>query len=612
MDTHLTEKLARLPRSSGVYLLKAAGGQVLYVGKAKDLKARVANYFRPAGDGRAMVHYLRSRVADLEVVVVGSEKEALILENELIKKHHPRYNVDFRDDKAFVHLRLDLQHQWPRLTVVRRPKRDGAQYFGPYSDVGAARETLRILQRIFPLRSCSDAVLHNRVRPCLYYQIKECVAPCVGYCEPGVYAELARRAADFLRGHTEAVESDLKARMAELARAMRFEEAALVRDRLQAIRHVATRQVVVAKDSVDRDVFELAQEGSRGIVQGLFVREGKLLDSRSFEFEAEAQEHPELLGAFLKQFYAGDRYLPDEILVPCDFEDRAALAAWLTERRGRKLEVAVPRRGERRELLALALKNARAALRQRRDRRRSAAETLENLQRRFGLQRFPATIECYDVSNLQAEHIVASRVRFAGGEPDKSGYRHYRIRTLDQADDFAALHEVLSRRLLRGSKIGQGDLPDLFLIDGGPGQLASVQRALREADVVDRDLLAIAKVRDPQVRTRKARDSERLWSPGARTPVLLTGNDPVLFLLQRIRDEAHRFALAYNRKVRAKAATRSTIGDIPGLGPQRRRALLRQFGSLAALRDAAPEELAAVRGIGTELAQRLHARLRQL
>ncbi|HEX9639103.1 MAG TPA: excinuclease ABC subunit UvrC [Acidobacteriota bacterium] len=606
----LADKLARLPRRIGVYLLKDDRGRILYVGKAKDLKARVSNYFRAAGDGRPMVHYLRSRAADVEVLVVASEKEALILENELIKKHHPRYNVDFRDDKAFVHLRLDPQHQWPRLTVVRRPKRDGAQYFGPYSDVGAARETLRILQRIFPLRSCSDAVLYNRVRPCLYYQIKECVAPCVGYCAPDEYAELARRTADFLRGQTGEVEADLKAKMDALAGAMRFEEAALVRDRLRAIRHVRTRQVVVSEEPIDRDVFALAQEGARGIVQGLFVREGKLLDSRSFEFEAEGQQPAELLEAFLKQFYARDRFLPDQILVPRDFEDRVALSAWLSERRGRRLPITVPRRGAGRQLLALALKNARVALHQRRDRRRLAAEALEQLQRRFELERYPAVIECYDVSNLQSEHIVASRVRFRDGEPDKAGYRHYRIRTLSGADDFAALSEVLTRRLQRAAE--SDDLPDLFLIDGGPGQLGSARRALHEAGVVDRDLLAIAKVRDSHVRTRKARDSERLWRPGAAEPVLLTGNDSVLFLLQRVRDEAHRFALSYNRKVRAKSATRSALSDVAGLGPQRRRALLRQFSSLEALKDAAPDELAAVPGIGPELAQRLHQRLRQL
>jgi excinuclease ABC subunit C len=606
----LRRKLAHLPRKSGVYLLKGGAGEILYVGKAKDLKARVLNYFRDGGDGRPMVTYLRARVADVEVVVVDSENEALILENELIKKHHPRYNVDFRDDKAYVHLRLDQAHEWPRVTVVRRPKRDGAQYFGPFSDVGAARETARLLQRVFPLRACSDAVLYNRVRPCLYYQIHQCVAPCVGYVERDSYHELAAKAAEFLRGRSRQVEDELRARMAALAEQLRFEEAAVVRDRLQAIHHVTTRQVVVAPDQLDRDVFAVVEEGRQGLVQALFVRRGKLLDSRCFEFEAEALEAAEVLSSFLKQFYAADRLLPEEVLVPVEFEDQAALADWLSTRRGRKVVVAVPERGPRRRLVALALKNARAALRQRRDRRRAAAEALADLQRRFGLRRFPTLIECYDVSNLQGRHIVASRVRFRAGEPDKDGYRRYRIRTLERADDCAALHQALARRLRRGQE--EHDLPDLFLVDGGPAQLGSASRALAAHEQADRDLLAIAKVRDPQVRSRKARDAERIWSPGASAPVLLTGNDAVLFLLQRIRDEAHRFALAYNRKARAKEATRSALAAIPGLGPERRRSLLRQFGSLEALQQAAPEELAIVPGIGDRLAQRLHAHLRQL
>jgi len=588
-----------LPTGAGVYLFKDPGGEVLYVGKAINLRARVRQYLS-GHDERAMVRFLVAQAAQVQAVPVANEKEALILENSLIKQHQPRYNVKLRDDKNFLHLRVDPKGHWPRFTLVRRPRDDGARYFGPYHSATHARRTLAFLQRSFPLRTCTDAVLRARRRPCLLYQMHRCVGPCVALCTPGEYAEVLDDALLFLGGRNRELVRRLAARMGELAAAERFEEAARVRDVVRSVEAALETQAVADVKLGDRDAWGLFREGDRGAVAVLPVRGGLAREPQVFAFDAEVGEDAGILASVLLRWYEQD--VPAEVLVPVDPGE--AVADLLSERRGTRVELSVPRRGDKVRLTAIA----RAAAETRfhttwtqEERRQRALETIAEV---VGMDALPYRMECFDNSNLLGEDAVASQVVFVDGEPARSEYRRYKVKTVVGADDYATMREILGRRLRRAAE--EGTFPDLLVVDGGRGQLSAAEDVLEELGLQDLAVIGLAKPRTE--RRRGDVDAvDKIILRGNPEPVLLREDDPALKLLQYIRDEAHRTAIGFHRKTRSRSALQSELDALPGIGAIRRKALLRHFGSVRALKAASEAEIAAVPGFGPGLARRLRA-----
>jgi excinuclease ABC subunit C len=606
----LAERIESLPAGPGVYLFKSARGRILYVGKAQNLRSRVRSYFRTGGDGRVQVPHLVERTADVDVVVTPGVKDALLLENELIKRHRPPFNVRLRDDKQYLGLRLDPRERWPRLVPVRRFRDDGALHFGPYTSSQSMRDAVSNLRRIFPLRSCSDSVFRDyarRGRPCIEFEMQRCLGPCCGLVGETAYRELVEGTVLFLRGRSDELRQEIEGRMQRAAEDERFEEAARLRDRLVAVERTVARQQIVSERAVDRDVFGLAREGGEMEVHVLHVRAGRVVDSAAYGFSDVQLPDAEALGSFLGQFYGPpDRTPAPEIGVPLEPADRALLAEWLGERAGRRVEIRTPQRGSLRELVGMAAANAQLRLAQRLEARESVETALRELRERLGLQRLPRRIECYDVSTLHGTLAVGSRVAFQDGRPDKAGYRRYRIREAAAGDDFACLREMLGRRLAR---CDSDPLPDLLVVDGGKGQLGVALALLRDADLAQ-DAIGLAKERDesgsaPRVRRGGGLKAERLFVPGRKDAVLLPPSSPALLLLQRVRDEAHRFAIDFQRSLRRRANLTSILEEIPGIGPGKRRALLRQLGSLRAVREASALELARVPGISERDARTL-------
>jgi excinuclease ABC subunit C len=607
----LEEKLEALPAGPGVYLMKDRRGEIIYVGKALNLRARVRSYFGRSSDTRAFVPILEGLLGDVETVIVSNEKEALLLENELIKRHQPRFNVLLKDDKNYICLRLDHSQAYPRLEVVRRFEADGAQYFGPYASASSIRETLRIVNRYFQLRTCSDHVLANRRRPCLLYQIGRCPAPCVHPVDREEYHRNAAEVALFLEGKASELTTSLKQRMKASAKELHFEEAAHVRDQLFAIERSLERQTAVSNEPVDQDVFAYHREADRFLVYVLYVRQGRLNGGQAFPFRGQEFPDTELLLSFVNLYYGQGNLVPDEVLLPSVPEGEVeALAELLGDRRGRKVRVLVPRRGERARLLDMARANAAQAFQEQRRSQKETEGVLERLTDVLGLHRLPRRIECFDISHFQGAAVVGSAVAMLDGELDKSRYRRFRVKLTRGQDDFASIHEVVSRRLRRG--LADSDLPDLLVIDGGKGQLAAAHAAMRDTGVTTLDVVGLAKARELEVADREApvvRSPERVFVLGRRDPVVLRQNAPELFLLTRLRDEAHRFAIGYQQKLMRRRNFQSVLEDIPGVGAGRRRALLRHFGSLKRVRAATLEELAQVEGVSIGLAARIHAGL---
>lgn len=601
MEAHLREKLDSLPSAPGVYLMKDREGTVVYVGKAVNLRSRVRSYFQPGtSDTRSFVATLDRVLGDIEVILVGSEKEALLLENTLIKRHKPRFNVRLRDDKSYICLRLDERHPYPRLEVVRRIQQDGARYFGPYSSATAIRETLRIVNRFFQLRTCTDKVLERRTRPCLLYQIKRCPAPCVYEVPQEEYRRSVREVILFLEGKEPELVEGLRARMRQAASELRFEDAATLRDQIQAIERSLERQRMVFSDLVDQDVFGYHREGPHLTFEILYVRGGRLVSARSFSFSGQEFPTKELLSSFVDQYYEQGAAIPDEILLPLDTEDGKIREAHLSELRGRKVRVLVPMRGEKRRLVEMANRNAEQALAEAKKKDKSNFELLERLQRKLGLGRLPRRIECFDVSHFQGALVVASQVAAQDGEADRSGYRHYKIKSFRGQDDFAAIHEVISRRLERG------DLPDLILVDGGKGQLHAARAALKDAGLLGEvDLASIAESRTLAGQEAGERIPDRVFVPGRKDPIFFPPNSAEFYILQRLRDEAHRFAITFHQKLRRAMNFRSVLEQIPGVGEKRRKALLRHFGSLRRVRAASVEEICEVEGFSRAMAERV-------
>ncbi|WP_309894960.1 excinuclease ABC subunit UvrC [Archangium sp.] len=608
MDAKLEAKLDSLPTEPGVYLMKDRRGEIIYVGKAVNLRNRVRSYFTRTGDTRAFVALLDQFLGDIETVLVHNEKEALLLENELIKKHKPRFNVLLKDDKQYISLRLDRTQTYPRLEVVRRYQKDGARYFGPYSSASAIRETLRIINRFFHLRTCTDHVLANRKRPCLLHQIGRCPAPCVYPVPEHEYRKSVDEVILFLEGKAGELVDGLRSRMKQASGELKFEEAARIRDQLLAIERSLERQKVATTDFKDQDVFASHREGDRLLVYVLYVRQGRLNGGMAFPLGSQEFPDEELLPSFVNLYYDQGNFVPEEVLLPLDIEEREGLEALLTERKGDKVRVMVPKRGEKRDLVEMAQKNAEQAVLERRRTKDETEVVLRRLQERLHLRNLPRRIECFDISHFQGASIVASQVAATDGEIDKSRYRRYRIKTLEKQDDFASMHEVITRRLKRGQE--EGDLPDLLVIDGGKGQLASALAAAKDLGVEGVDIISLAKSRDLEVHDRdeeSARSPERVFIPHRKDPIVLRQNSAELYLLARLRDEAHRFAITFQQKSMRKGNFHSVLEEIPGVGDARKKMLLRHFGSLKRVREAGIEELAEV--LGPTVAERVHSAL---
>ena len=605
----LEERLAAVPPRPGVYLLKDKQGKVIYVGKAANLRGRVRSYLR-GGDDRSQVRFLVERLADFETLVTANDKEALILENNLIKQYRPRYNIRLKDDKSYVSVKVTVGDAWPRVLVTRKIVKDGSRYFGPFASASAVRDTLDTIRKVFPLRTCSDPVFRNRSRPCIEYDIKRCLGPCVLPVDRAEYEEHLREAMLVLEGRKSEVVTTLKDRMRAAAAGERFEHAARLRDQIHAIEKTQERQQMVEHWGANQDVFGLYREGGCVEVQVLFVRNGKLVSNRAYSFDDWEFPDEEVLEAVLTQFYqAANHDVPEEILLPVAITDASVRAEYLSERRGRKVAILVPQRGDKLRLVEMARDNARQSFAERRDAAKQGARMVVELQQRLRLSNAPKRIECLDIATFQGTETAGAIVAFDEGEPDKSGYRLYRIRTVAGTDDFASVAEVLRRRFRHARE--RGGLPDLLVIDGGLGQLGAARAVLEELSIADLEVIGLAKERVERdaTATEIRRRPERIFLPGRKNPVVLKPNSTALFLLQRVRDEAHRFVNTYHRKIRARARFVSRLDTIPGIGPRRRRTLLKRFGSLRRVGEASVEELTAVPGITPALAAQIKEQL---
>ena len=591
----LAEKLDTLPARPGVYLFKGKDGEILYVGKARVLRDRVRSYFQGSRPVEVHKSGMVEEIADLDLVVTDTEMEALALENNLIKRHKPLYNVRLRDDKNHPYLKLTLAEEYPRLYIVRRPAEDGNAYGGPYIPASLGRKTSGLVRKLFGVRSCKETLNGKRPRPCLQYQIKRCSAPCVEeLCSLDRYRRSCEDARLFLEGRTEEVVRRLKAEMGTVAGEERFEEAASLRDQVQALERLETPQKITTTDLEERDLFGACVEGERAAVQAFSVRDGKVVAREGFLLDRLAEPET-VLASTIQQYYADGRYVPRELLVPEEVPDRELLEAWLTKRRGTNVRIRVPQRGEKFRLLDLVVRNARLAFDlEWKHPRKQSQEILRALQDLLELEVEPRRIECFDISNIQGADIVASMVCFEDGLPKKSDYRKFRIKTVTGApDDFASMREVVGRRYKRLLEEGK-DLPDLVLIDGGKGQLGAAAEALDELGLGDQPVASLAK------------QEELIFLRGREGPISLPRASPVLQLVQRVRDEAHRFAVGFHRKARSMRTIRSELDDIPGIGPTRRRALLSRFGSVRGVRGASEVELEAAVGKTTAARIRAH------
>lgn len=578
----LAELLPVVPAQAGVYLFKDSRGEVLYVGKAVNLKNRLASYLRETGSPR--IAALLQRVAQVEFLVTNTEREALILERNLIREHRPRYNVNLRDDKNFLCLRLDLQEPAPRLTLVRRFAADGARYFGPYPSSAAVRELVKFMKRTFRLRSCKDRGVPKRSRPCLYYQIGQCLAPCCGLVSLEEYRQTAREAVLFLQGQGKQLRQELTRRMQEAAADLRFEEAARLRDRLALLERTLAQQVVQLPTLENTDVIGLAREEAAAAVVVLLVRGGQVTGSLPFFFPEVWQSDADFLAAFLKQFYQGEQLVPPLILVPQALPEMTAWLELLQENRDYRIRLLTPRQGPRQKLLALAAENARRVLEKELALGPRPDPALD-LQAHLQLPRPPRRLACLDISNLQDKAAVGALVVFQDGQPDKAGYRRFNLAEIAGPNDPAMLAAVVRRQFAEP----ETPLPELLVVDGGPGQLAAVSRALADLGLQEQ-LPVVALAKATVLRTGET-IRDRLYLPGRKNPKFLPPSSPGWLLLLRLRDEAHRFALAYHRRCSRRQALQSVLTQVPGLGPKRRRLLLQHFPDLTSLAQADPAEL---------------------
>ena len=603
MEQSIRDKVARFPKGPGVYLFRGDDGKVLYAGKAADLRARVRSYLTPGGDGRYQLRFLEREARDVEFIATRTETEALLLENTVIKKHKPRYNIKLKDDKAFLLLRLDRKEEWPWFRFVRRRRDDGAVYFGPFASAKAVRRTLRLLHKVVPLRDCKDGVFHNRTRACVKHQIGRCPAPCVGEITREDYDRLLDEAVRILQGEIRPLVQGLQERMGEAAERLEFERAQAMKEQIAALQRVAERQSVVARGG-DEDAVGVFRRGDEVTIAYLAFREGALEQCTRHTMKSELPDGM-LLADVLARLYEGDRFVPRALLVPQLPDEPEILREWLEHKRGGRVELHVPQRGERSKHLALAMQNAELGDAVEVDaeaRRRRAAERLAAL---LELEDTPVLLHCLDVSTTQGTNTVASRVCFQEGQPHKAQYRRFKISPEHAGDDFSAMEEAVRRSLRLCVERDDEELPDLMIVDGGRGQLAAAERAVEELGLQDDVwLCGLAKSRLKGDGDRKRASGERIFLPGQETPIPLGKDTAEMLLVAAIRDEAHRFAITYHRKQRGKIT--SALDDIPGVGPTRRQALLRHFGSLTRLKQASRQDLLATPGVPEAVAEQVY------
>ena len=599
----IEEQLNRLPNSPGVYLLRDTEGTILYVGKAANLRHRVRSYF---GAGQKLSPKLLKMVAgvgDIDFYVTGSEQEALILELNLIKRHHPRYNVRLKDDKTFPYLKINSKEDWPRVHVTRRMEPDGSRYFGPFASAKSVRQTLKVVKGIFPFRNCTRNITGTDSRACLEYHMGRCLGPCIGVVSREEYAEVVKEVILFLEGKQERIVKGLQDKMDKAAEALDFEKAALYRDQVQAINEVIEGQRIAATVRGEQDVVAFAQERDQAYVQVFFIRNNKLTGRESFVLQGTQHEEPhQIMTSFIKQFYNSSPNIPPLLLLQYPVEDMAVLKDWLQSRRGARVDIQVPRRGNKKQLVDIVAENARQGLEQLKIKQLATPKELEaalaEIERELHLPQRPLRMEAYDISDIQGKAAVGSMVVFERGKSKPGHYRRFKIKTVAGADDYAMLNEVLKRRFKHlGKETSTPDtwamIPDLVLIDGGRGQLNAALSAMGEVGVTSVPVASLAK------------ENEEIFIPKKAKPIVLPRRSPGLQLLQRLRDEAHRFALGYYQKVRRRETFTSVFDGIIGIGPKRKRALLKQFGSVQAIREASVEEIAATRGMTESLARKV-------
>ncbi len=609
--------LATLPDKPGCYLMKDADGTIIYVGKAINLKNRVRSYFQQSSDHTYKTRQMVRKIRDIEWIVVASELEALILEMNLIKEHRPFYNVRLKDDKRYPYIKVHWADPFPKLSVTRNMVNDGSRYFGPYTSVWAVHQTLDILRKIFPYLTCAREITGKDERACLYYDIKLCSAPCIGAVNQEEYRQMIDDLCRFLEGRTDPITSRLKEAMAEASESLDYEKAAVYRDQIQAIDRVVERQKIISDERQDSDVIAMARSKGEACVQVFFIRSGKLIGREYFILEGtEAEENSEILEEFVKQFYSQAAYVPNKVMLPQEVEEARIIKEWLNTRRGgEKVQLTVPKRGQGKELIQMAAENARETLksleiRWKADKDRQH-QALGEIQAVLGMAEIPNRIECYDISNTHGTSSVGSMVVFEQGVPAKKNYRRFNIKTVNQPDDFASMREVLKRRLSRyiteqqekdtpGYKpdLAFSILPDLLIVDGGKGQLRQAIEILEEFGLQGEFTIA-----------GLAKQEEELFLPGKSDSVRLDDHSQGFYLVQRIRDEAHRFAITAHRNQRGKIGLASRLDVIPGVGPARRKELINRFGSIDGILAASVEEISQIKGISKEMAQAIKAQL---
>lgn len=592
MNQELTEKLAHLPDKPGVYLMKDEHGRIIYVGKAVVLKNRVRSYFQSSRNHSPKVLSMVSRIADLEYIVTGSEMEALILECNLIKKHRPKYNISLRDDKTYPYIKVTLHEAFPRIYATRKVLKDGARYFGPYTNAGAVHETLKLLRKMFPLRSCRNL---DAKRPCLEYHIKRCLAPCAGYVTAEVYGRMIKAASMLLEGRSDHVMKDLRRQMEVAAENLEFEQAARLRDQLAAVEKITEKQNIVT-GAGDQDAIGMARSALGTCVQVFFIRSGKMVGRDHFIISGSEHEDDEaVLTAFIKQYYSQAGFIPREVLLPIVLAEQPLLGEWLSQQKGGRVQVETPKRGTKKDIVEMAAGNAATVLEEQASRIQAhtdqTAGAVAELGSYLDMDNLPERIECFDISHIQGAETVASMVVFEGGMPKKEDYRRYKLKTVEgKPDDFKSMQEVVGRRY----REAQGVLPDLIIIDGGKGQLNAALEIIRGNGLTEVMVVGLAK------------EFEHVFKEGESEPLILPRHSQSLYLIQRIRDEAHRFAITYHRKLRSKRNLVSVLDHVPGIGAKRRKALWDAFGSLNKIKGASVEEMAALPGMNYVAAQAVY------
>lgn len=608
----IEEKLKNLPAAPGVYIMKGGKGEVLYIGKAKSLRSRVRSYFREGGDTRYSVKFITSRVEDIDYIVTANEKEALFLEDTLLKRHKPRYNIRLKDSKTYVSIKLTVNEKFPRILVTRHIKKDGSRYFGPYVSARDVRETIKFIRKIFPICTHNISGFRIKTRPCLDYQLGLCAGPEAGLISEDAYRELVNGAILFLEGRNRELIKILRESMSEASRNLDFEKAAMIRDRISAIVGMLEEQKVVSHRAVDRDVFAFVHQDGSLAMQALFIRDGRLVSGADYFFEDSGLPDEEVMSSFIAQFYRGERFVPDEVILPVRLEDAPVIGEWISGKKGRKVSLIVPVKGEKLKLLKMAESNAREALRKKHESAAEKAGVLEGLGKRLHLKNIPERIEAFDISNISGSLAVGAMVTFTHGSPDKGSYRLFKIRASEGPDDYAMMHEVLSRRYGKAKDGEKEDkarnlpMPDLILMDGGKGQLNIALKVITEFGITDVDIVALAKERPEEEGYLTKRHAvpvkgERVYLPNVKDPILLKEGSKPDLLLRRIRDEVHRFAISYHRKLRGKGLG-SVLDNVKGIGEKKRKALFERFGDLEGILSADMSELVKVPGITEKLA----------